>query len=264
MARGIGIAIAQFLLFSAFVLTLLANMGQITSNIVARNISFGKLEIKRVDTFVYGVSHGAAAPGSLDSYRYLGEIAWGLYSHCMKSDRMDILCQTTPTRPGDEVKKQTMGQPFAVGNDVDAFLAASKLPSNYGNAVDTFFDDRLWSASDKSHRNESIAAMYLIFLGTIFTFVALVLGCFVVQFFTALCAACSFLAFALILCGASLWTYFMHKFVQLDMEGAEAKYGNALWFLWASVFCTLVATILLSFVSKPQRRRYDDDEGPYY
>ncbi|WFD08558.1 hypothetical protein MVES1_003934 [Malassezia vespertilionis] len=197
MARGIGIAIAQFLLFSAFVLTLLANMGQITSNIVARNISFGKLEIKRVDTFVYGVSHGAAAPGSLDSYRYLGEkltleqIAWGLYS--------------------------------------------SKLPSNYGNAVDTFFDDRLWSASDKSHRNESIAAMYLIFLGTIFTFVALVLGCFVVQFFTALCAACSFLAFALILCGASLWTYFMHKFVQLDMEGAEAKYGNALWFLCTGI-----------------------------
>lgn len=70
----------------------------------------------------------------------------------------------------------------------------------------------------------------------------------------------AFIGFALLLCGAAIWTYMMHRVKNLGLPGLDFDYGNALWLSWASVACSLFAIPALGGGSAASRKRYSSGE----
>lgn len=130
---------------------------------------------------------------------------------------------------------------------------------NFSKGTDSFFekDNRVSNLHEKS-----TAAFYLLFVGTILAGVAFLITCLIHMSALVIAAFFAFLAFALIAAGASIWTYMVYEFRDIASASFRFDYGNALWFCWASVGCTLFALPALAGGSAASRRRYYEE--PYY
>ena len=109
---------------------------------------------------------------------------------------------------------------------------------------------------------KSVAAFYLLFLGTIFAGVAFLITCLIHMSALVVAAFFAFLSFAILVCGAAIWTYIVHRFKDISSAPYVFDYGVSLWFAWTSVACTLFAIPALASGSLASRRRYYEE--PYY
>lgn len=231
------------------VLMILTNVGQLTTNIVARNISIARLNLVNPNNLLQTASDVAsdvAKALGLSNGQTLSppqQIKWGLYSHCAYYGNNNPVC--TPHGFGqqfDPVKALTTDMGLTFTGGVNSFYENDKRISNL--------------------HEKSVAAFYLLFLGTIFAGVAFLITCLIHMSALVVAAFFAFLSFAILVCGAAIWTYIVHRFKDISSAPYVFDYGVSLWFAWTSVACTLFAIPALASGSLASRRRYYEE--PYY
>lgn len=126
----------------------------------------------------------------------------------------------------------------------------------YNSALDPIQNDL------SSIHTKTVAGMYLLFVGTILIGVAFLITCLVHFSALVIAAFFAFLAFALLVSGASLWTYVIHHVRDLVGNTIDYQYGNALWMSWAAVGCALLSLPALGGGTAASRKRYYEE--PYY
>ncbi|KIJ24027.1 hypothetical protein M422DRAFT_237542 [Sphaerobolus stellatus SS14] len=194
--------------------------------------------------------YGTNASAPLQQQNGLRDIyVWGLYSHCAYLNGSQGTC--------GNVTFANQLTPF------DSMLA--DIPGNY--TVTTRF---LISKPNTTFTNTSFlqtaskAAFYLIFIGTICTFLAMLSGIpkSTITFLTASVFAA--IGALLLLVGAAIWTALIHEISainHLNVDsgaplGIEVTFGNGLWLLWAA-FAVLAVSLFPYFVScHTYRKRY--------
>ena len=102
-------------------------------------------------------------------------------------------------------------------------------------------------------------AQYLLFVGTILVCIAFLITC-LVRSSALICSACfAFVAFALLVSGASIYTYALYQYRAWAAGVYVFIYGNALWMTWAAVGCTLFSIpALASGISASRKQRYSE------
>lgn len=111
-------------------------------------------------------------------------------------------------------------------------------------------------------QQKSKAAFYLLFVGTILIGLAFLITCLVHMSALVIAGFFAFVGFALLVSGAAIYTYILHKFKTGTPLGFNFDYGNSLWFAWAAAACALFALPALGSASVASRRRYYNE--PYY
>lgn len=219
--RILGAVYGQILLFCATGLVILANMGQLTGNMVARNIRL--FSVQPYNDFENG-------KGTTGKYDYpIGQnngirplYAWGLYNYCGGSTDYEVL-RCSPSKFGF-----TFNIVQAVADDIPANISNINLP-----AIE----------NQSSITNYTRAAFYLLFVGTILVGVAFLVSLLFHPAALSLASILTFLGFAVLVCGASIDTYFINQLKNhtLGIQSSMIEFGNALWMFWAAVGAALFA-----------------------
>lgn len=238
------------------VLMILANMGQITNNIVARNIHLAKFRPANLQQVLSEDGVNArnmmatdqSAP--LENHNGVRDLyAVGMYGHCGGKSLKDERACTT------------MGFGYILKPGA---IIQSDLPESAGNVDVTDLFNR-WGVGTYSASHWQ-PAFYLAFLGTIFVGVAFLVTCLIHMSALVVAAIFAFLAFLLLGVAASLWTADMYALVQKSPIGLEFSYGNLLWFTWAACGSTLLGLPALLTSSYAGRTHSGDgyEHGEYY
>ncbi|EPQ28791.1 uncharacterized protein PFL1_03594 [Pseudozyma flocculosa PF-1] len=228
------VGIGQLLTFAALVLVILANVGQLTNNIVARNIRFVSLDTTGLQDAIS--RSGGAAPNNLYASDQRSTIAagngikrdyqWGLYNYCGGE----------PSGSNRDCVDSTFNFKW---DPVNALLADT--PQGARNEVQSFLPQNTFTDSDYL-RKYSQAAFWLIFIGTILTGLAWLTGFTANRFGFFGAAIFAFLAALALGVGAAIETAIYTKARDAigNQYGLNLDYGNALWFIWAAfVGCVL-------------------------
>lgn len=229
------VGIATILSFTAVMLLIFVNVGQISTSSVPRGIAMVKVNMSQYgQTLARGLgdpinglySTNASAPlqkeaGIRQVYKY------GLYSYCGYLNGSAGTCSNT-----------TLGNAYLPYNDL---LADMSL--NY-SALTIFIINGTSSFTSQSIGSHTRSASYLILIGTICAFLALIIGVckHTVAFLASACLA--ILASVFTLTGASLWAAAIKTSESVNglilnttniPLGIEVSSGPGLTLLWAAV-----------------------------
>ncbi|WFD08559.1 hypothetical protein MVES1_003935 [Malassezia vespertilionis] len=165
---------------------------------------------------IQGILGGQAGAniGRLPNGRDEGvEVDWGMYNHCLhvSTKSESLVCSD-----------RKFGQRFNPADGLKLVAGITSVPAS--DLVDKVPIINQWDKLSKG-------GMYCLFLGTIFTGLAFLIACFFARPFTIIAAVLTFLGFALLLSGASIWTFMIRKLIKDEMPPFEYKYGNSLWFM---------------------------------
>ena len=238
------------------VLMILANIGQISNNIVARNIHLAKVrpgDLQQVLRESGANADNIVAPNQADalkSHRGVRDLyAIGMYGYCGgKSLDSERTCTS-------------MGFGYV-------FKPASIIKSDLPTGAEKQDVVQLFNRTDSSPYSPKHwqPAFYLAFIGTIFVGVAFLVTCLIHM--SALVVAAFFALFAFLLLGvaAALWTADLYGLVQSHPLGLDVSYGNLLWFTWAACGATLLGLPALLTSSYTSRTHSGDgyQHGDYY
>lgn len=229
--RVVPSVLGQFLLCCALILVILANMGQLTHNMVSRNIRLMDVHFAQGSIPQEAMASSMTAPiGQQNGVR--AAYLWGMYNYCGGSDDYEKLACA------EKGFGHSINVPDAVTKDVPQ--ANSDVAQSLG------------SYSNQSSINRyTKAGFYLLFVGTILTGVAFIVSLLFVAPVMSLATILTFLAFAVLVCGAVMETYFISK-MKSSPAGVIVHYGNALWMFWAAIGCTLFAIPILSTAAVPR------------
>ncbi|KAE8219157.1 hypothetical protein CF319_g6874 [Tilletia indica] len=229
---GLCIGIGEFLTFAAMVLAILGQIGQISNNIVARNIRMAQITT---------VGSPGAPSNSFQDYLNVGNIyaqdqaaveaegngikqryEWGLYNYC-GGDLERNARSCGDTNFGHRF------QPFTAltedASDQNAQTIEQRVPTDI-----TFTNNDY--LSKYTH-----AAFWLLFIGTILSGLSFLVGFAAHRFAFLLAAILALLSALLIGVGAALWTAMAvrtSKSLKDANIGINFLYGNALWFYWGA------------------------------
>lgn len=210
-------------------------MGQLTRNMVARNIRIMKANVQSsalssvmTDSFDSPLGR---AQGLREQY------SWGLYNYCGgSSDLEHVVCE---------------GSTF--GNQINIPRAILEdLPSGRSNAVSGRYPNQ--DSIDRYTR----AAFYLLFVGTIIAGVAFFVSVLTHMAALSISSILAFLAFAVLVAGAGIETYFIANMKDNSAQFVQVDYGNALWMFWAAAGACLVSIPMLVGGAAASRVRYDE------
>ncbi|CBQ67764.1 conserved hypothetical protein [Sporisorium reilianum SRZ2] len=248
--RGLCVGLGEFLTFAAVVLCVFANIGQLTNNIVTRNLRFVS-----VDTS--GLGDALSRSGNSVNNLYAqsqsspvgvgnglkNDYQWGLYSYCGGEESGSSRACT----------ERSFGFEF---RPVAAILADA--PQDARQQIQNFLPQSTFA--DSNYLGDySKPAMYLIFIGSCLAFVAWVAG-LLSHRFAFLGAA--FIALLSALClgvGAALLTAIYTKArasVNNAQYGIVVHYGDALWITWAAFVA--VALSIVPYIISCCTGRSDD------
>ncbi|WFD21283.1 hypothetical protein MCAP1_003544 [Malassezia caprae] len=223
----------RFLLFSATALVILANMGQLTHNMVARNIRIMKATVQTDALSQFMTKSFSNSLGQGLGLRE--QYSWGLYNYCGgSSDFENVACE-------DRSFGHRINLPEAIKAD---------LPEGKTSAA-----DGQYSNQDNINRYTR-AAFYLLFVGTIIAGVAFIVSVLIHMAALSIASILSFLAFAVLVAGAGIETYFIANMKDNSAEFVQVDYGNALWMFWAAAGACLVSIPLLVGGAAASRVRY--------
>lgn len=232
----------ELLTFAAVVLCVFANIGQLTNNIVTRNIRFvtvdttglgtalGANNVNVPDGFFAGNQGVAEAQnnGVKDSYQ------WGLYNYCAGvASGSSRAC--VPRSFGFE------WQP------VNAIL--NDAPQDAQDAITSFLPANTFRDSGYL-ADYSRPAMYLIFIGSCLSLLAWIAGLLSHRFAFLGAAFIALLAALTLGVGAALLTAIYTKARDSigTQYGVTVSYGNALWMIWGA-FVAVVLSIVPYIIS---------------
>ncbi|KAI0274779.1 hypothetical protein BC834DRAFT_849544 [Gloeopeniophorella convolvens] len=242
--RGeICIGVASIFSFTAVMLLIFVHVAQISTSSVPRGIAMAKMNVSQYgQTLAKGLGDpitnlyatNASAPlGEEDGIRNVYK--FGLYSYCGYLNNTAGRCSNTTIA--------NKYQPF------NALIADMAL--NY-SALTIFIINGTSSFESQSMATHTHSAYYLILLGTIFAFLALVIGV-VKHTFAFLASAClAVLATTFVLAGAALWTAAINSSESVNglilnttniPLGIEVSSGSGLSLLWAAVGCLFASLI---------------------
>jgi len=232
------IGIGEFLTFGATVLMILANIGQLTNNVVSRHIRYVSLTTDGLQSSLRANANGAtidniyasnqAAP-ELQGNGIKNEYQWGLYTFCAGQGT------SGPRSCADS----SIGFRFE-----PAQVLGQDIGSNYNSTLTSLIGDQTFTDSSYLGRY-SHAASYIILIGTILAGLAFLTGFLAHRFAFLLAALLSLGAAALLAVGAAILTAIYYKAIHSlpDNLGLDVNYGNALWFTWASFAACALAFI---------------------
>ena len=231
------IHVGEFLTFAAVILMVFANIGQLTDNVVTRNIRYVS-----VDTSGLGAALARSGANVNNLYAQnqadaLGQgngirndYQWGLYNLCAgQASGTDRAC--TERHFGFEF------QP------VEAILADA--PQDARQQIQNFLPANTFTDS-KYLGDYSKPAMYLIFVGSCLAFLAWVAGLLSHRFAFLLAAFIALLAALTLGVGAAILTAIYTKTrdaVDVQQYGIDVMYGNALWITWGAFVACVLAIV---------------------
>ena len=215
-------------------------MGQLTHNIVARNIRMLSAEFQSSIIAENGVFNSELAKTLREPIaEHLGIrplYAWGLYNYCGgSSDYEQLECNTS--KFGHQVNI-----PQAISDDLP-ISSSSGTVAPYQNQHDIDVYTR--------------AGFYLLFVGTILVGVAFLLSLLTIPPALTIASLWALLGFALLVCGATMYTYFISRMKDLASAGIDISYGNALWMFWAAIGAALFAIPALVIGATDRSSRFD-------
>ncbi|TKY90588.1 hypothetical protein EX895_000586 [Sporisorium graminicola] len=248
--RGLCVGLGEFLTFAAVVLAVFANIGQLSNNIVTRNIRYVSVDTSGLGDALSrsGNSINNLYANSQSSPVGVGngiknDYQWGLYNYCAGEESGGQRACT----------KRHFGFEF---QPVEAILADA--PEGSRQELQNFLPRGTFTNS-KYLRDYSKPAMYLIFIGSCLAFIAWVAG-LLSHRFAFLGAA--FIALLSALClgvGAALLTAIYVKTkdsVNNAQYGIVVHYGDALWLTWAAFVA--VALSIVPYIISCCTGRSDD------
>ncbi|PWN51923.1 hypothetical protein IE53DRAFT_29609 [Violaceomyces palustris] len=232
------IGLAQFLTFSAMALAILANIGQITQNIVARHIRFVELNTSGFQNALEAAAPGANVGNIYATNQGAPELQgngiklnyqWGLYNFCAGDGTSGARSCTDRSfgfewRPLDALERDA--------------------PSSVQSQIPNLINQGTFTSSDYLGRF-SKAGFYLIFVGTVLTGLSFIIGFLAHRFAFAFAALSALLGAACLGVGAAVNTaiYTKARDSVSGQYGLELEYGNALWFIWAAFGATALAIV---------------------
>ncbi|WFD24884.1 hypothetical protein MEQU1_003590 [Malassezia equina] len=225
--------VAQFLLFSATALVILANMGQLTHNMVARNIRVMKATVQANQLPQLMTKSFTSPLGQGQGLRE--QYSWGLYNYCGgSSDFEQVACE-------DKSFGHRINVPQAIQAD---------MPSGKSSAATGQYPDQ------DNINSYTRAAFYLLFVGTIIAGVAFLVSVLTHMAALSISSILAFLAFAVLVAGAGIETYFIAKMKDNSAQLVQVDYGNALWMFWAAAGACMFAVPILVSGAAASRVRY--------
>ena len=239
------------------VLMILANMGQITNNIVARNIHLAKFRPGNLQQSLSEDGMDAKNIMATDQAARLKEhngvrdlYAVGMYGYCGGKSLKDERACTS------------MGFGYIFK---PADIISGDLPEQYTKGA------RIWGLFNRTDSSPYSPthwqpAFYLAFLGTIFVGVAFLVTCLIHMSALVVAAILAFIAFLLLGVAAALWTADLYGLVHASPLGLDFTYGNLLWFTWAACGSTFLGLPALLTSSYAGRSHSGDgyEHGEYY
>ncbi|CEH19465.1 Actin cortical patch SUR7/pH-response regulator PalI [Ceraceosorus bombacis] len=240
--RGFCVGIGEILAFAALVLTILVNIGQISQNIVSRNIYYAELDLTNFEATLRaqaGSAGGVSGVYASDQSSPLGQsqglrntYQWGLYNYCGGQN--------------EDQNRACVDSSFGSGRFQPAETIYADLPTEYQSLFNQTVSQGTFADSSYLGRF-SHAAFYLVFVGTVLAGVTF-LVVFLAHRFAFLCAALTALAGAACIgAGAAIYTAILVKARDSieNLGGAELTLNNALWMLWAAFGSLALAIVPL-------------------
>lgn len=245
------VGIGELLTFAAMVLGILVNVGQISENIVARNIYITSLDTTGFETALRTNANNQnvnvdsifasdqAAPelagnGVKDDYK------WGLYGFCAGSDDFKTIA----------CSDRNFGYKYQ-----PVMVLQSDINSQYRQFVNSTISASTFQDSSYLGRFTN-AANYIIFVATVVIGVSFLIAFLAHRFAFLLGALLALAGAALFFVGAAIWTAVIYKVrsslsSQPNTSGLDAHYGNGLWMTWAAGGASVLAVIplLISCIS---------------
>ncbi|KLO19977.1 hypothetical protein SCHPADRAFT_898047 [Schizopora paradoxa] len=248
--RGeICIGMATFLSFTSVVLLIFAHVGQINTSTVPRGIAMMKVNMSNygaalanaIGDPVQGLytSNASAPTGQEAGLRQLYQ--FGLYSYCAYIDHSQGTCTNTSAA--------FQLQPFKA--------VLSDMPANYSGLTQGFVPDTLTLTNDHYLGEFSKAAYYLLLIGTICAFLAMVIGVPKRTLTYLISTLFAIFGTGLLFIGVVIWTVLIHKAetinkAQVSSSGAGAatlplgivvSVGSGLWLFWAAFVCLFLSVV---------------------
>jgi len=239
---------ASFFSFAAIMLLIFVHVGQTSTSSVPRGIAMAKVNMSQYgQTLAKGLgdpitglyASNASAPlksgaGIRQWYKF------GLYSYCGYLNNTAGTCTNTTVA--------NKYQPY------NALIADMSL--NY-SALTNFIINGTSSFENQSMASHTHSAYYLILIGTICTFLALVIGVVkhTLAFLTSACLA--LVATVLVLTAAAIWTSAINSSESVNVLilnttniplGIKVSSDSGLSLLWAAVGC-LIASLIPYLIS---------------
>lgn len=250
---------AEFFVFASMALMILANMGQLTQNMVARNMYIANLDLRHATAASSPVFSPSAFSSNLSEplLEHQGlrrEYYWGLYSVC----------------GGDGTTGTRKCSPRSFGHQFDPLAVVVADTANV-----TAIPGQVISSPNSSGKLQdqhwlhvfSRVGFYFLFVGTILTGALFLAGAAAEGVFFLLAAGFALLTGAVLCVGAGMWTAVVSESRKTVHQGSGAQlgieihFGNLLWMIWAAAGATLAATfpfLLAFFLARRERKLYDD------
>ncbi|PWN33090.1 uncharacterized protein FA14DRAFT_192121 [Meira miltonrushii] len=245
------VGLGEFLTFAAMVLGILVNMGQISQNIVARNIYITSLDTTGFETALRTNANNQnvnvddifaanqAAP-ELAGNGVKNEYKWGLYSFCAGAENFKTIACSS----------RNFGYKYQPLNVLQADISSQYRSFVSETVSASTFQDSSYLA------RFSNAANYIIFVATVVIGVSFLIAFLAHRFAFLMGALLALAGAALFFVGAAIWTAIIYKVRhsladQQNTSGLDANYGNALWMTWAAGGASVLAVIplLISCIS---------------
>ncbi|KAK0545422.1 hypothetical protein OC846_005682 [Tilletia horrida] len=231
---GLCIGIGEFLTFGAMVLAILGQIGQLSNNIVARNIRMAVITTtgtpgSQTDSFqdtlnVGGLYASNQAAEELQGNGIKERYDWGLYN----------LCGGDLQRDADA--RFCTGHQFGHRFQPYGTLVAD-APDNLQQQVAQAAPQDATFADNEYLGKYTHAAFWLLFIGTIVAGLSFLAGFAAHRFAFLLAALLALVGALLIGVGAAIWTAIAvrtsHSLKDANL-GVNFAYGNALWFYWGA------------------------------
>lgn len=226
-----------------------SQMGQITENIVARNIYFTSLNTAGIGS---ALSNSTSGTGSLfASDQTAAELAnqglkynyyWGMYSFCAGQGKND---------------DRSCSDRYIGYRWEPAQVLADDAQSTYSSEITTALGDSTFTDSHYLGLLSRVANVILL-VGTILTGLAFLTGFLAHRFCFAFAALECLGAAGCLAVGSAIWTAIIYKAKKAipDNTGVDIDYGNALWFSWASFAAVTLAIVPLIIACCVGRSKY--------
>ncbi|EST09976.1 Actin cortical patch SUR7/pH-response regulator PalI [Kalmanozyma brasiliensis GHG001] len=248
--RGLCVGLGGFFSFAAVVLCVFANIGQLSNNVVTRNIRYVSVDTRGLGDALSRAGQSNTNIFAQDQSSPVGQgngikddYQWGLYNYCAGEVNGD----------SRSCSQRNFGFEFL---PADAVL--SDTPQGDRQTLQNFLPESTFRDSGYLGRF-SKAAMYLIFIGSCLALIAWVAGLLSHRFAFLGAAFIALLSALALGVGAALLTaIYVKTKASIDNAnfGITIHYGNALWITWAAVLA--VALSIVPYIISCCTGRSDD------
>lgn len=239
----------ELLLFAATALTVLVNMGQLTGNVVSRNIYITSIDARNLGNSLSNTTGSTAALFAADQSVATGageglklEYYWGPYRQC----------------GGDGTKFPRGCSDSYIGYRWEPLATLeSDASATFSSEIAALFTTGYVTEDSRLGLLSRVANVILL-VGTILTGLAFLTGFLAHRFCFAFAALECLGAAGCLAVAAAIWTAILVKTRDSIPSGVELtiRYGNGLWMMWGAFAAVSVAIVPLLLACCVGRSKY--------